>query len=1056
MSNKMFLFLFFFCLAGACFAVPFFVRAESETWPLKQSQVQGLLDIMRKEPLTEFQREGYFSVLAFDSTAFDRQTGAVVLVKQAILAKELDYWFREGAIKFSKNLIKIVVKLLPALAGDYSGVIKLVEKFTVQQANEYIFNKLSENQTKIGTGQLVYFFDSYRGVAQQFTTTYLITYNSQDKTVIAEFYSNTAIEPPLGTGPNALVSSADNPRTNCWPWDIWLDNEKRRNNDGKLEPFIVRVSGKVQEEHFNQFSWQKGTTPVVEVVFDKPVPVINEQDIEVEPGPENALIKKLLGPFAGKFEKVSDALNKISKAREIADKVLDVVKTIFGTPDTEALISSQLPDPEPIELGQGQTRSQLETQTVVEVKPEPAPKTIQETQNNVELTKSIPPTTTPTTIETGPKTIEPEAKPTPTPKPQEVKPEPKIVASEKPAPAVSCQTNTSQSPSHNPLVFNEVAWMGGASRGPSSGTSTNSANDEWLELKNISAQTINVFGWQVMNQKQTIKISLENFNLNPQSILLLERTDDNSVAGVKADQIYTGAIANTEEALYLFNSGCVLQDKVQANPYWPSGDNSVKKTMERKADLTWQTSKEIGGTPRKENSEGEASPTGGPARNAAHNTAGGGGGAANSAPLEASPPTGQAPTTATATTTATTTQPAEPTRVVISEIQIANDEATNNDFIELFNQTATQADISGFKLKKKSSTGSEYSIKVLPEASIIPGNGYFLWANSDYTAIAFDVASSQTLSANNSVALLDANDNIQDQAAWGQGENQFVETTAFPESPEKGTSLARKWIADTNTCTDTNNNQTDFEIGLPTPKAKNIKKEAAVEEQQNATTSTAVKTRPGFQDNQDGTLTDLFTGLIWPKDTTNVLCAFGASSTQYDAQEYLTAFNATSSFAGFSDWRLPNIKEMASLLTYVKEGVFLSDIFEGLQKTFYWGWGRFMTYQSGFPGDPSSFKAWRINMETGKTTSDVFNGSASPMYPFLAVRGPEIPGVLSSSEIPLTDNKDGTATDERWGLMWAGFSSALAYDGQRKTWDTANNFASNRVLCKDGSFTGNE
>jgi hypothetical protein len=142
------------------------------------------------------------------------------------------------------------------------------------------------------------------------------------------------------------------------------------------------------------------------------------------------------------------------------------------------------------------------------------------------------------------------------------------------------------------VVINEVAWMG----------SSESYSDEWIELKNISGQSINLAGWQLQNKNQKIKVFFgANDIIAPGGLYLLERTDNNSVAEVTADKIYSGGLGNSNEALYLFGAGCRLQDSVIAAPKWPAGDNITKKTMERMPNLLWQTSVMPGGTPKAEN-----------------------------------------------------------------------------------------------------------------------------------------------------------------------------------------------------------------------------------------------------------------------------------------------------------------------------------------------------------------------------------------------------------------------------------------------------------------------
>lgn len=141
-------------------------------------------------------------------------------------------------------------------------------------------------------------------------------------------------------------------------------------------------------------------------------------------------------------------------------------------------------------------------------------------------------------------------------------------------------------------IINEVAWMG---------TAENYSN-EWIELKNNSGQAINLGGWQLQNKNQKIKILFnENDILLPSGLYLMERTDDNSAPETVADKIYSGGLGNTNEALYLFDAGCQLQDLVVAAAKWPAGNNVTKQTMARSLNLSWQSSAAPGGTPKGEN-----------------------------------------------------------------------------------------------------------------------------------------------------------------------------------------------------------------------------------------------------------------------------------------------------------------------------------------------------------------------------------------------------------------------------------------------------------------------
>jgi hypothetical protein len=66
---------------------------------------------------------------------------------------------------------------------------------------------------------------------------------------------------------------------------------------------------------------------------------------------------------------------------------------------------------------------------------------------------------------------------------------------------------------------------------------------------------------------------------------------------------------------------------------------------------------------------------------------------------------------------------------------------------------------------------------------------------------------------------------------------------------------------------------------------------------------------PRFTDNEDGTVTDNLTGLMWAED---------ASVGPKNWNDALTYCNDLS-LGGYGDWRLPNVKELQSLIHY---GVF--------------------------------------------------------------------------------------------------------------------------------------
>ncbi|OQX11938.1 MAG: hypothetical protein BWK73_16215 [Thiothrix lacustris] len=74
-----------------------------------------------------------------------------------------------------------------------------------------------------------------------------------------------------------------------------------------------------------------------------------------------------------------------------------------------------------------------------------------------------------------------------------------------------------------------------------------------------------------------------------------------------------------------------------------------------------------------------------------------------------------------------------------------------------------------------------------------------------------------------------------------------------------------------------------------------------------------------LRDNGDGTVTDTKTGLMWKQcaeGRSDVGCATGTpqTSTWQAALAQVQTVNASGGFAGYTDWRLPNIKELRSIV----------------------------------------------------------------------------------------------------------------------------------------------
>ncbi len=346
-------------------------------------------------------------------------------------------------------------------------------------------------------------------------------------------------------------------------------------------------------------------------------------------------------------------------------------------------------------------------------------------------------------------------------KSEEATTSPVVVAKEAPPPVEEkvCSFMTNQFPSYRGMIINEVGWMG----------SSANSNHEWVELKNISGSQLDISGWQLIDKTEQIKVRIPpQTHLGIGGFFMLER-DEAALPTIKADAVYVGALSNSNEALRLFDKNCFLIDEVVASPDWPAGDAEAKRSMERSPNYAWHTylggaAGTIFGTPKAENSPPPA-----PASAVAEAPS-------SSAPVESTPtpaPTQSEPTS----TPAAPEQPTQPSTTVgslfISEVMAGTEVNASDEFIELYNTTASDITLTGYSLKKKTSSGTESSLVATSrlEGKVIPAGKHFLighdgsYSGSVSADITFP-ASYSLAYTNNSVVLYDANNQKVGELSW--------------------------------------------------------------------------------------------------------------------------------------------------------------------------------------------------------------------------------------------------------------------------------------------------
>jgi len=135
--------------------------------------------------------------------------------------------------------------------------------------------------------------------------------------------------------------------------------------------------------------------------------------------------------------------------------------------------------------------------------------------------------------------------------------------------------------------------------------------------------------------------------------------------------------------------------------------------------------------------------------------------------------------------------------IIISQVQITGGTGkTAEDFIELFNPSDTQENLNGFRLVKRTASGTvDTLLKSWTTDTFIPPGSFYLWANSGFTGInkAPDTTTSGTISDNNGIALrLGPNDtgSIINSVSWGTANNSFTNVSVI--NPEANMALVKQ------------------------------------------------------------------------------------------------------------------------------------------------------------------------------------------------------------------------------------------------------------------------
>ncbi len=185
--------------------------------------------------------------------------------------------------------------------------------------------------------------------------------------------------------------------------------------------------------------------------------------------------------------------------------------------------------------------------------------------------------------------------------------------------------------------------------------------------------------------------------------------------------------------------------------------------------------------------------------------------------------------------------------------------------------------------------------------------------------------------------------------------------------------------------------------------------------------------QPSYQDNGDGTVTDLVTGLIWQQTPTTM------SFSWQEALDYCEDLE----LAGYDDWRAPSLKELFSIQNFESGWPYIDTLIFDLaggtvdKDQQYWA-SNFYYVGTTHDGAPTAFG---VNHGTGHIKGYP-SDAGGPFGNYVrAVRGD------TYGENDFVDNQNGTVTDQATSLMWQSVGTEEGMD-----WEDALIYAKNLEL----------
>ena len=202
--------------------------------------------------------------------------------------------------------------------------------------------------------------------------------------------------------------------------------------------------------------------------------------------------------------------------------------------------------------------------------------------------------------------------------------------------------------------------------------------------------------------------------------------------------------------------------------------------------------------------------------------------------------------------------------------------------------------------------------------------------------------------------------------------------------------------------------------------------------------------QPSYTDNGEGTVTDNVTGLMWQKNMGTKI-SFANAAIKAD----------TLTLGGYSDWRIPTIKELYSLILFTGKVSGANAITKFIDTEYFdQPLGNSSTGEREIDAQTWSSTQYRgltMRGDTGVFGVNFIDGRIKGYPKYKPGSGNSIPNTMYFRMVrgnteygtnDFTDNMDGTISDAATGLMWQ-----KADDGKARDWENALSYAENLSLA---------